>query len=111
MLEWCSISEMTISSPGPSLKRGSPFAASEAFKKEYATRLNASVEFFVKTISSGDGALMKAATFARAPSYASVASVPSVCTERDTLPLCRARCSRIASITWLGFCDVLPESR
>ncbi len=83
MLEWCSISEITISSPGPSRSRGSPVG--EAFEKAYATRLIASVEFLVKTISSALGALMNAAILARAPSYASVASVPSVCTERETL--------------------------
>jgi hypothetical protein len=89
MLEWCSISEMTISSPGPSRKRGSlPPPPSEAFENPYATRLIASVEFLVKTTSSAARAPMNAATFARAPSYACVASVPSVCTERETLPLC-----------------------
>jgi hypothetical protein len=99
MLEWCSISEMTISSPGPSLKRGSPPAEAEAFEKAYAIRLIASVAFLVNTTSSGVRAPMNAATLARAPSYASVASVPTVCTERDTLPLCRSRWARTASST------------
>ena len=88
MLEWCSISEMTISSPGPSRNRGSPPGRGEAFENAYATRLIASVEFLVNTTSSGAAAPMNAATLARAPSYASVASVPSVCTERATLALC-----------------------
>jgi hypothetical protein len=48
------------------------------------------VEFLVKTISSADPAPMKAATFARAFSYAVVDSVPRVCTERATLALCRS---------------------
>jgi hypothetical protein len=56
----------------------------------YATRLIASVEFLTNTISSGATALTNEATLARAPSYASVASVPSVCTDRDTLPLCNS---------------------
>ena len=64
MFEWCSISEITISSPGPSRNRGS--AARSA--KVRATRLIASVEFFVKTISSGEAAPMNAATLARAAS-------------------------------------------
>ena len=54
---------------------------------------------------------MNRATFSRAPSYAAVASVPSVCTERATFALCSSKCSRIASMTWRGFCDVLAESR
>ena len=90
MFEWCSISEMTISSPGPIRNRGSASGRSEALENAYATRLIASVEFLVNTTSSTLGALMNAAIFARAPSYASVASVPRVCTERDTLALCRA---------------------
>ena len=85
MFEWCSISEITISSPGPSRNRGSPPRPTLALRNEYATRLIASVEFFVNTTSSGDVAPMNAATFARAPSYASVASVPSVCTDLATL--------------------------
>lgn len=63
---------------------------SEAFEKAYATRLIASVEFLVNTTSSTLGALTKAAILPRAASYASVASVPSVCTDRDTLALCRS---------------------
>jgi hypothetical protein len=86
MFEWCSISEITISSPGPRRNRSS-FAADE---NACATRLIASVEFLVNTISSADAAPTNAATFARAPSYASVDSVPSVCTDRATLPLCHS---------------------
>jgi hypothetical protein len=52
--------------------------------------LIASVEFLVNTTSLADGAPMNAATLARAASYASVASVPSVCTERATFALCRS---------------------
>jgi hypothetical protein len=80
-LEWCSISETTISSPGPRDRNSADV---------YASRLIASDEFFVNTTSSGDDAPMNAATLARAPSYAVVASVPSVCTERDTLALCHS---------------------
>jgi hypothetical protein len=111
MLEWCSISEMTISSPGPSRNLGSLAAEVEAFEMEYATRLIASVAFLVNTTSSGVTAPMNAATLARAPSYAAVASVPTVCTDRDTLALCRSRWRRIASMTWTGFWLVLPLSR
>jgi hypothetical protein len=64
MLEWCSISEITISSPGPSRNRGSAAVAENV----RATRLMASVEFLVKTISSGLAAPMNAATFPLAPS-------------------------------------------
>ena len=59
-------------------------------RKAYATRLIASVTFLVKTTSAGDSAPMNRAIVARAPSNASVASVPRVCTERATLALCRA---------------------
>lgn len=90
MFEWCSISEITTSSPGPRRNRGSASGRSEALENAYATMLIASVEFLVNTTSSTLGAFMNAATFARAPSYASVASVPRVCTERDTLALCIA---------------------
>ena len=68
MFEWCSISEMTISSPGPTRSRGSPDLARLAFRNEYATRLIASVAFLVNTTSSGLLAPMNRATFARAPS-------------------------------------------
>ena len=54
---------MTISSPGPSRKRGS---SQGGLPKEYATRLSASVAFLVKTTSSRSGAPMKAATLSRA---------------------------------------------
>jgi hypothetical protein len=79
MFEWCSSSEMTISSPGPS-----------RWPKACATRFSASVAFFTNTTSSGEAAPMNAATLARAASYAAVDSVPSVCTERATLALCRS---------------------
>ncbi len=65
MLEWCSISEMTISSPGPSLNRSSVLVG---LPKAYATRLSASEAFLVKMTSSRAGAPMKAATLSRAPS-------------------------------------------
>jgi hypothetical protein len=84
MFEWCSISEITISSPGFRWNRPTPL------ENAYATRFSASVEFLVNTTSSAEAAPMNAATRARALSYASVASVPSVCTERATLPLCRS---------------------
>ena len=38
--------------------------------------------FLVKITSRSDGALMKAATFLRAPSYIAVASCESACTPR-----------------------------
>ncbi len=79
MFEWCSSSEMTISSPGPS-----------RCPNECATRFSASVAFFANTTSSGEVAPMNAATFARASSYAAVDSVPRVCTDRATLALCRS---------------------
>ena len=72
-LLWCSISVTTISSPGPTLPRG----------HEWATRLMASVALRVQMISSGDSALMKRATLARASSNRSVASMLRACT-----PLC-----------------------
>ncbi len=58
MLEWCSISVITISSPGRRNLR--PQAA--------ATRLIASVVLRVNTISEGWRALIKAATLARTSS-------------------------------------------
>ncbi len=78
MLEWCSITEMTTSSPGRSRD-----------PSVCAARLSASEAFFVKTISSGRAALMKDATLDLAPSNASVASAPSRCMARATLALCR----------------------
>ena len=81
MLEWCSISEMTISSPGPS-RSG---VGADGLPKAYATRLSASEAFLVKTTSSRPGAPMKAATLSRASSYASVDSAPSTCIARPTL--------------------------
>jgi hypothetical protein len=62
MLEWCSMWEMITSSPG----------SRKARPKLSATRLIASVVPRAKTISSADAALMKRATFSRAPSKASV---------------------------------------
>ena len=56
-LAWCSISEITISSPGRS-DQASP----------NATRLIPSVADLVKTISSGRAAPRNDASFARAPS-------------------------------------------
>ena len=84
MLEWCSISVVTISSPGRISR--SP----TALRKVLATRLSASLAFFVNTISSRDGALTNAATLSRAPSKAAVASAPSWCMARATLALCQA---------------------
>ena len=54
---------------------------------------------------------MNAAILARASSYAVVDSVPSVCTERDTLALCRSWYARMTSSTCTGFCEVLALSR
>ena len=76
MLEWCSITEMTISSPG---RRLAPRA--------WAQRLSASEAFLVKTISSERAAPTNCARVARAPSNASVASAPSRCMARATLAL------------------------
>ena len=67
MLAWCSISEMTTASPGPRL----------APPHDRAMRFIASVAFFVKMTSDADGALMKRATLARAPSIAAVARTAS----------------------------------
>ena len=79
MLEWCSISVITISSPGRRNFR--PQAA--------ATRLIASVVLRVNTISAARGALMKAATLARTSSYRAVASSASVWMPRWMLALCQ----------------------
>ena len=57
-LAWCSMWVSTTTSPAPRLAR--PHA--------WATRLSASVAFFVNTISSAWPALTKRATLARAPS-------------------------------------------
>ena len=76
MLEWCSITEMTISSPG----------RSEA-PTVCAQRFSASEAFLVKTISSERSAPTNWASWARAPSNASVASAPSRCMARATLAL------------------------
>ncbi len=77
MLEWCSITDTTTSSPGPS------FAVSV-----WAARLSASDAFFVNTTSSGRAAPRNPATIDRAPSNAAVASAPSTCIARATLALC-----------------------
>ena len=60
MLEWCSISVMTTSSPAPIAR--SPCAQASVL----ATRLSASEAFLVKITSSRDGAPMNAATLSRA---------------------------------------------
>mmetsp|Transcript_22187 Transcript_22187/g.88032 ORF Transcript_22187/g.88032 Transcript_22187/m.88032 type:complete len:238 (+) Transcript_22187:531-1244(+) len=77
---WCSSTVSTISSPG-----------SRCVEPQLcATRLTASVAPRVQTISRAEGALMSAATFSRAASYASVARVASVCAPRCTLELSRS---------------------
>ena len=105
MLEWCSISVITTSSPGPT--RRSPSAQARVL----ATRLSASVAFLVKMTPSRAGALMNAATLSRAPSNASVDSAPRVCIARAMLALWRSRWSTIVSMTTCGFWLVLAESR
>ncbi len=62
MLEWCSISEMTISSPG--FRNFRP--------QDAATRLIASVALRVNTISRPRAAFRKARTVSRAASMRSV---------------------------------------
>ncbi len=104
MLEWCSISVITISSPGPT--RRSPGHASVC-----AARLSASVAFLVKITSSRSGAPMNDATLSRAASYAAVDSAPSWCIARAMLALWCSRWSTIVSITTWGFCEVFAESR
>lgn len=84
MLEWCSISVMTISASA-STRYGS-----SAQPSMLATRLSDSEAFLVKITSSRLGALTKAATLSRAPSYSAVASSASTCTPRWTLALCRS---------------------
>src|SRR3954470_51577 len=104
MLEWCSISVMTTSSPGPTWR-------SPGHAIVFATRFSASVAFLVKITSSRDGALRNEATLSRACSKASVDSAPSWCTARATLALCRSRWSTIVSMTTCGFCEALALSR
>ena len=58
MLEWCSMRDKRISSPG--FRRGRA--------KLYATRLSAAVQPRVKTISADSRALKKRAIRSRAPS-------------------------------------------
>ena len=64
MFAWCSIWESTTRSSGPTFAR----------PHEYATRLIASVAFFVNTVSPTVEPVNRA-TRSRASSYASVASV------------------------------------
>ncbi len=66
MFEWCSISVISTSSPGPTLLR----------PQAYATRLIASVTFFVKIVVPASQP-QNLATRSRAPSYRSVASSAS----------------------------------
>ena len=105
MLEWCSISVVTTTSPSPTC------SGPRAQASVLATRLSASEAFLVKITSSRLGALMNAATLSRPASNASVASAPSVCMARATLALCRSRWSTIVSMTTCGFCEVLALSR
>ena len=83
MLEWCSISVMTISSPGPTCR-------ADRHAIVFATRLSASEAFLVKITSSRDGAWISPATLSRPPSYAAVASSASTCWARWMLALCRS---------------------
>jgi hypothetical protein len=76
----------------------------------YATRLIASVAFFVKIVVCGS-APTNAATRLRAPSYAASASCASAYTPRCTFALWLRRCSACASITTSGFCELAAESR
>ena len=75
MFEWCSISVMSTSSPGPTFAR----------PHEYATRLIASVALRMKIEHFGSQ-LTNAAIRSRAPSNCSVASRPSSYTPRCTVP-------------------------
>ena len=76
-LLWCSRRVTTISSPSEMLLSA----------QLCATRLIDSVALRVQMIDSGVSALMKRATFSRASSYRSVASMLRVCTPRWTLEL------------------------
>ena len=105
MLEWCSISVISTSSPGPTASGPSAQAS------VLATRLTASEAFLVKITSSRDGALRKAATLSRPPSNPAVDSAPSWCMARATFALCRSRWSTMASMTTCGFCEVFALSR
>mmetsp|Transcript_43754 Transcript_43754/g.126399 ORF Transcript_43754/g.126399 Transcript_43754/m.126399 type:complete len:223 (-) Transcript_43754:409-1077(-) len=75
--EWCSITVSTISSP----------ARMFALAHVLATKFIASLAFRVKMISDGSAAPTNLATFARAPSKASVARMDNVCMPRWTLLL------------------------
>ncbi len=108
MLEWCSISVMTTSSPSPRAPTG---PSSRAHARVLATRLSASEAFLVKITSSRLGAPMNAATRSRAASNASVDSAPSWCMAREMFALWCSRWSTIASMTTCGFCEVLALSR
>ena len=105
MLEWCSISVISTSSPGPTCR------SSRAQASVLATRLSASEAFLVNTTSSRLGAPMNDATLSRAASNASVDSAPSWCMAREMLALWRSRWSTIVSMTTCGFCEVLALSR
>ena len=76
MFEWCSMTEMTISSPG---RMEAPSV--------YAHRFSASEAFLVNTTSSERLAPMNLASCARESSNASVASAPSTCMARATFAL------------------------
>ena len=110
MLEWCSISVMTTSSPGPMAPIPSDQSPS-AQARVLATRLSASLAFLVNTTSSRLGALTNAATLSRAASKASVDSAPSWCMARAMLALWCSRWSTMASMTHWGFWLVLALSR
>ena len=77
MFEWCSIAEMSTSSPAPTRVR----------PKACATRLMLSVALRVKMIWRSCGALKNAPILRRAFSYASLAISLSSCTPRWTLAL------------------------
>ena len=102
---WCSSSVTTMVSSAPT--------ASEPARESpstYATRLSASVAFFVNAISSFT-APTNDAIASRADSYASVASSASWYEPRCTGALHPSTKSRSASHTRCGRCDVAPESK
>jgi hypothetical protein len=80
-------------------------------RNAYATRLIASVEFLVNTTSSGESAPMKRATFCPGALVGGGRlGAERVHRPRD-VAVVAFECSRIASMTWRGFCEVLAESR
>ena len=88
MFAWCSARVHTMRSPGPTRRAADsePPIPCDACPMDRATRLMASVAFFVHTISVGDTPTNEA----RVPlalSKASVASSPSRCVPRWTAPL------------------------